>query len=148
MPTDLRRDRRVTPFMQSVYDLVSTIPEGKVSTYGAVAQALRSSARAVGQALRGNPFAPVVPCHRVVASTLELGGFSGTWGDTPEVSKKRTMLVAEGVSMTSPTRISPQSLHTFGAANPKSAAAVRKRPGRPADAKDRPTKKRRRDGGR
>ena len=95
MPTDLRRDRRVTPFMQSVYDLVSTIPEGKVSTYGAVAQALRSSARAVGQALRGNPFAPVVPCHRVVASTLELGGFSGTWGDTPEVSKKRTMLVAE-----------------------------------------------------
>lgn len=57
----------------------SAIPKGKVSTYGALSQVLKSSPRAVGQALRRNPFAPQVPCHRVIASTLELGGFSGTW---------------------------------------------------------------------
>mmetsp|Transcript_7876 Transcript_7876/g.16102 ORF Transcript_7876/g.16102 Transcript_7876/m.16102 type:complete len:86 (+) Transcript_7876:104-361(+) len=43
----------------------------KVSTYGTLAKELGSSARAVGQALRRNPFAPGVPCHRVVAATLD-----------------------------------------------------------------------------
>ncbi|CAN0536123.1 unnamed protein product, partial [Ectocarpus sp. 8 AP-2014] len=53
----------------------SGIPAGKISTYGGVANVLNSSARAVGGALRGNPFAPVVPCHRVVMSDLTIGGF-------------------------------------------------------------------------
>ena len=45
-----------------------------------------------------NPFAPKVPCHRVVTSSLELGGFNGSWGDeTPQVKKKRGLLEAEGV---------------------------------------------------
>ena len=50
------------------------------------------------QALRRNPFAPAVPCHRVIAASLELGGFSGGWGmgcDT--VHKKRRLLGEEGV---------------------------------------------------
>ena len=69
-----------TPFQQRVYALCRCIPAGKVSTYGAMATALKSSPRAVGQALRCNPYAPEVPCHRVIAATLELGGFTGSWG--------------------------------------------------------------------
>lgn len=51
-----------------VYAVTSRIPKGQVTSYGAVAARLNSSARAVGQALRRNPFAPDVPCHRVVKS--------------------------------------------------------------------------------
>jgi alkylated DNA nucleotide flippase Atl1 len=57
-----------------------------VSTYGSIAAFLGSSSRAVGNALRKNPFHPIVPCHRVVSSTLELGGFFGATGlAAPEV---------------------------------------------------------------
>jgi O-6-methylguanine DNA methyltransferase len=60
---------KVTPFQESVYTLLKQIPEGKVTTYAAIARALDSSPRAVGGALRVNPFAPEVPCHRCIAST-------------------------------------------------------------------------------
>ncbi|WIA23191.1 hypothetical protein OEZ86_010081 [Tetradesmus obliquus] len=72
-------NRPPTAYEQRVYEMCKAIPKGKVSTYGDMAKALSSSARAVGQAMRRNPFAPVVPCHRVVASSLDLGGFSGSW---------------------------------------------------------------------
>lgn len=50
------------------------------------------------QALRRNPFAPVVPCHRVIAASLDLGGFSGGWGmGCDSVHKKRRLLQEEGV---------------------------------------------------
>lgn len=50
------------------------------------------------QALRRNPFAPTVPCHRVIAASLELGGFSGGWGlGCDSVHKKRRLLQEEGV---------------------------------------------------
>lgn len=73
--------RKPTPYEQRVYRLCSAIPKGKVTTYGELAKALDppSAARAVGQAMRRNPFAPQVPCHRVVAATLEIGGFTGSW---------------------------------------------------------------------
>lgn len=61
--------KKITPFQRRVYDLLLQIPAGKVSTYAALSKALDSSPRAVGGALRNNPFAPDVPCHRVVAST-------------------------------------------------------------------------------
>ncbi|KAK9831941.1 hypothetical protein WJX81_001444, partial [Elliptochloris bilobata] len=73
--------RAPTAFEERLYLVCSAIPCGKVSTYGALAKALHSSPRAVGQALRRNPYAPDVPCHRVVTSSLALGGFSGSWGD-------------------------------------------------------------------
>jgi methylated-DNA-[protein]-cysteine S-methyltransferase len=63
-----------------------------------MAKALSSSARAVGQAMRRNPFAPVVPCHRVIAADLNLGGFVGSWGiATANVQRKKAMLQKEGV---------------------------------------------------
>jgi O-6-methylguanine DNA methyltransferase len=65
--------------------MCSAIPKGRVTTYGDMAKALSppSCARAVGQAMRRNPFAPKVPCHRVVASDLKLGGFKGSWVRCP-----------------------------------------------------------------
>mmetsp|Transcript_10134 Transcript_10134/g.22522 ORF Transcript_10134/g.22522 Transcript_10134/m.22522 type:complete len:136 (-) Transcript_10134:279-686(-) len=90
---------RPTEFQQRLYAACKRIPKGKVTTYGALAKALGSSARAVGQGMRRNPFAPVVPCHRVIASDLELGGFSGQWGnESAEVCRKRSMLADEGVA--------------------------------------------------
>lgn len=69
---------RITKFQQSVYDVVSKIPRGSVMTYKEVAQKIGNpkSYRAVGNALNKNPFAPKVPCHRVVRSNGEVGGFA------------------------------------------------------------------------
>ncbi|CAM9459652.1 unnamed protein product [Chrysoparadoxa australica] len=87
----------VTAFQARVYALISNIPAGRVSTYGACAKQLQSSPRAVGQALKKNPFAPKVPCHRVVSSTLGLGGFHGQAGDCESTRRKRRMLEEEGI---------------------------------------------------
>jgi len=66
-------------------------------TYATVAKEIGClSPRAVGQALRHNPFAPEVPCHRVVASDRSLNGFNGHT-DGPETARKRSMLEEEGV---------------------------------------------------
>ena len=58
----------VTEYQERVYTLLKQIPEGKVSTYAWLSNALGSSPRAVGGALRRNPFAPEVPCHRVISA--------------------------------------------------------------------------------
>lgn len=60
---------KVSPHQERVYALLQQIPAGRVSSYAAIAKALDSSPRAVGGALRKNPFAPEVPCHRCIAST-------------------------------------------------------------------------------
>ncbi len=82
----------ITPFQQKVYDTVRTIPKGKTMTYKEVAIAIGNpwAYRAVGNALNKNPFAPVVPCHRVIKSDGSIGGFaSGS-------KKKLKLLKAEG----------------------------------------------------
>lgn len=66
-----------TPFQRRVWRLATTIRKGQVRTYGWMARKLCSSPRAVGQALKVNPFAPRVPCHRVVSSDGTAGGFAG-----------------------------------------------------------------------
>ena len=84
-----------------------------MSTYAALAKEIGcGSPRAVGQALRKNPFAPKVPCHRVVKSDLGLGGFYGKT-EGPEVIRKRKMLQKEGVAFDPHGRVSPESLHAF-----------------------------------
>jgi methylated-DNA-[protein]-cysteine S-methyltransferase len=97
--------KRVTPHQWAVYDYVRTIPCGKVTTYQGVALALRQgSPRSVGGALRNNPFAPFVPCHRIVASNFFVGGFFGEWGvggETDSQGKRKIeMLAKEGVEFT------------------------------------------------
>ncbi|KZV73634.1 hypothetical protein PENSPDRAFT_648789 [Peniophora sp. CONT] len=65
-----------------VYDACLKIPSGRVTTYGALCSFIGSgSARSVGRALAVNPFAPRVPCHRVLPATLFAGGFRGNAPD-------------------------------------------------------------------
>ncbi|OAA74191.1 Winged helix-turn-helix transcription repressor DNA-binding protein [Cordyceps fumosorosea ARSEF 2679] len=68
---------QLTPFQARVFRLLAQVPAGRVTTYGALAAALRTSPRAVGNALRNNPFAPRVPCHRCVAATGYVNGYDG-----------------------------------------------------------------------
>jgi len=69
---------RVTDFEKAVYRAVMTIPMGETRSYKWVARQIGSprSSRAVGNALNKNPYAPYVPCHRVIASDGTLGGYS------------------------------------------------------------------------
>lgn len=65
-------------FDERVWKLMESIPKGKVTTYGLIAKKLGTRAyRAVGNACRRNPYAPRVPCHRVVRSDGTIGGFGG-----------------------------------------------------------------------
>jgi len=90
-------DTDTTPFQRRVYTAAQEIPRGMVTTYARLARHIGcGSARAVGQALRRNRYAPRVPCHRVIATDLRLGGFGGqTCGAA--VRRKRACLRAEGV---------------------------------------------------
>lgn len=90
----------ITPFEKRVYTTLLQVPPGSFTTYGALAAHLSSSPRAVGNAMRRNPFAPAVPCHRVVASGGVLGGFKGKWpkdGECDTLVEKRGLLRGEGV---------------------------------------------------
>jgi methylated-DNA-[protein]-cysteine S-methyltransferase len=89
------RDGKIVPgmsFQQKVWAITATIPHGRVMTYGDVARRLKTNGyRAVGRALHVNPYAPGVPCHRVVGSDGKLTGFAGG------LPKKRRLLEAEGI---------------------------------------------------
>jgi methylated-DNA-[protein]-cysteine S-methyltransferase len=79
-------------FNEKVWAVTARIPRGKVVTHADIARALGSTGyRAVGNALNRNPYAPQVPCHRVVGSTGALTGFAGG------IPKKKEMLTEEGV---------------------------------------------------
>lgn len=73
---------RLTAFHQRVYARTRAIPPGQVMTYGDPAAELGSKglARAIGRAMGANPFAPVVPCHRMLAAGGQPGGFSASGG--------------------------------------------------------------------
>ena len=78
---------------QDVYVLLSKIPSGKVSTYGDIARALGhpNAARAIGRIIANNPNPISIPCHRVVKSNGEIGGFA--YGE----QMKREILEKEGI---------------------------------------------------
>lgn len=81
-------------FNERVWKLCSMVPKGKVTTYKEIAKALKTKAyRAVGNALHANPYAPRVPCHRVVNSSGFLSGYSGG------VRKRLLLLRKEGVKV-------------------------------------------------
>ena len=94
-------------FNQKVWALCARIPKGKVATYGDIARALGTqSYRAVGNAMNKNPYAPAVPCHRVIGSDGSLTGFA------TGVEKKRRMLAEEGVRLTN-GKVDLQNRHCF-----------------------------------
>ena len=81
-------------FDQRCYELLLQIPKGKVTTYREIAHALGTKAyRAVGQAMNRNPNLVRVPCHRVVKSNGEVGGYAGG------LSRKIELLRQEGVDV-------------------------------------------------
>ena len=95
----MKLKNNVTKFENSVYDLCKKVPKGKVTTYKAIANKLGVKAyRAVGQALRCNPYAPKVPCHRVIASDGTMGGFGGATSG-PKIRKKIKLLRKEGIEI-------------------------------------------------
>ena len=78
---------RVGAFEAQVYVTTRFIPCGATRTYGQIARAIGEpgAARGVGQALGRNPFAIIVPCHRVVAANGKTGGFSAGGGVTTKL---------------------------------------------------------------
>jgi O-6-methylguanine DNA methyltransferase len=64
-------------YTQKVLKATLQIPLGYVASYGAISDAVGGSPRAVGNVMASNPFAPIVPCHRVVKSDFSLGGYGG-----------------------------------------------------------------------
>jgi O-6-methylguanine DNA methyltransferase len=90
-----KHTRPPTPFERSVYAVVRRIPRGRTRSYRWVAERLGDPglARAVGNALNRNPYAPAVPCHRVIRSDGSAGGFAR--GNV----RKRDLLRREGVTL-------------------------------------------------
>ena len=95
---DIALDMEGIPeFNARIYAIARTIPPGTTLTYGDIAKRLGAAelAREVGQAMGQNPFAPIVPCHRVVAAGRKSGGFSARGG----VATKLRMLAIEGAQV-------------------------------------------------
>lgn len=91
---------RLSDYAKRVLKLTSLIPKGYVTTYGALAKAAGGSPRSVGRVMATNPFAPLVPCHRVVAAEMTLGGYGGglktKWGILQRENRKyETVVKAE-----------------------------------------------------
>jgi O-6-methylguanine DNA methyltransferase len=85
--------KNYTPFQQAVWLACMSIPEGQTRSYKWIAERIGrpGAVRAVGTALGKNPFAPTVPCHRVISSDGTLGGFSAPGG----LKAKRKLLRKE-----------------------------------------------------
>ena len=80
-----------TNFQLKVWEALLQIPDGGVTTYGEIAGSLHlpGASRAVGSAVGSNPVSWLIPCHRVIRSTGELGGYA--WG----IERKKVMLMKE-----------------------------------------------------
>ena len=81
-------------FDEECYSILSRVPKGKVTTYKEIAKKLKTKAyRAVGNAMNKNPYAPQVPCHRVINSNGNIGGFNSG------VHNKIKLLEKEGIEI-------------------------------------------------
>ena len=89
--------RKTTLFQRKVWLYLKKIPRGKVKTYSDVAKAIGKplAVRAVANAIAKNPYAPRIPCHRVIRSDGSLGGYSGKGG----VKTKKLLLKKEGLTV-------------------------------------------------
>lgn len=90
-----------TPFQQSVWKILQTIPYGQTTTYGEIAKIIarhkgisRMSAQAVGNAVGKNPFPIIIPCHRVIGANGKLVGYGGG------LDRKIKLLELEGIRIT------------------------------------------------
>ncbi|KIW69148.1 hypothetical protein PV04_05041 [Phialophora macrospora] len=113
----LRRVRShpsLTPYRKRLYTVLLSVPRGRYTTYAAISEYLKSSARAVGNGMRNNPFAPEVPCHRVLAADGSIGGFHGDWGkDGKHAAKKIELLRGEGIRFDSRGKVCGEPFRKF-----------------------------------
>ena len=88
---------KYTPFQLRVWVYLKKIPKGTVKTYSQVAKGIGKplAVRAVANAIGKNPFAPKIPCHRVIRSDGSLGGYSGKGG----IKTKKLLLKREGIKL-------------------------------------------------
>ena len=86
-----------TRFQLKVWSYLKKIPRGSVKTYSQVAKCIGKplAVRAVANAIGKNPFAPKIPCHRVIRSDGSLGGYSGKGG----IKTKKLLLKREGITL-------------------------------------------------
>ena len=87
---------KITEQDRRVYALLARVPRGKVTTYGELAKAagIKNGQRAIGRIMSKNPYPAIIPCHRVVRSTGQIGGYAyGT-------DVKNNMLAKEGITIT------------------------------------------------
>ena len=84
-----------TKFQIKVWNYLKTIKKGQIRTYSEVAKGIKmpKAVRAVANAIGKNPFAPKIPCHRVIRSDGSLGGYSGKGG----IKTKKKLLKSEGI---------------------------------------------------
>lgn len=86
---------QATPFQKKVWRALLNIPSGEVRTYSWIAQKIGhpKAVRAIGNAVGKNPFAPDIPCHRVIRADGKLGGYSGKGG----IKTKQLLLKKERI---------------------------------------------------
>tara|TARA_B110001450_G_C17169703_1_gene298844 strand:- start:8 stop:301 length:294 start_codon:yes stop_codon:yes gene_type:complete len=96
---DIRRLQQMkgTTFQLKVWTYLKKIPRGSVKTYSQVAKSIGKplAVRAVANAIGKNPYAPRIPCHRVIRSDGSLGGYSGKGG----IKTKKLLLKKEGITL-------------------------------------------------
>lgn len=83
-----------SPFQARVWGALSAIPFGETASYGEIARLIGSTARPVGMACGANPIPIIIPCHRVIAASGKLTGYSGGEG----IKTKQTLLELENGS--------------------------------------------------
>ena len=84
-------------FQVKIWRYLMKIPFGSIKTYSQVAKAIGKplAVRAVANAIGKNPYAPRIPCHRVIRSDGSLGGYSGKGG----IKTKKLLLKREGIKL-------------------------------------------------
>lgn len=110
----------ITAFRKQTLSMLCHIPRGRYTTYQAMSDYIsktshKTCARAVGNSMRNNPFAPEVPCHRVLAADGSLGGFKGSWGEEGKyAADKKKLLSEEGVIFDSRGKVKGPVFREFG----------------------------------
>lgn len=95
----VRESKEITEFQRKVYLALLEVKKGEIITYKQLGERIGCrSAQAIGQALKRNPFAPEVPCHRVIASDGSIGGFHGQ-REGEMIARKRALLESEGKNL-------------------------------------------------
>ena len=92
-----KKGKEKVNFNERCYSILRKVPKGKVTTYKEIAHALKSKAyRAVGNAMNKNPYAPQVPCHRVIKSNGDVGGFASGAKNKIKMLKKEGIEIVNG----------------------------------------------------